>query len=382
MVSCQALYSISSKLALALGESNVPFSGMNMIFAGDFVQLPPVNATSLFSGNHEPDPFHRSRQRLTDQKAAIGKLIWHQVTTVVILKQNMRQKTDSPEDIKFRTALSNIRTIRSGKDGPHFEDDALHNVSIITAVNSHKDKINEIGSARYARETGQELEVFYSEDSLGSNNDGNSWRPQGAKKRPEMLWHAHPSTTSYNIAGKLGICVGLPVMIRHNEATELCITKGQEGKIVGWQSDFGLRKQPVLDTLFVELIDPPKPIRIPGLPPNVVVLTSRKEKLWCNLPDDSTIQVTRSQIPVLPNITMTYYSSQGKTRPINVVDLNNCRTHFSYYTALSRGTSSAGTIIRQGADYSKITKGINGYLHQEFRELEILNEITRLRYEE
>jgi hypothetical protein len=32
-------------------------------------------------------------------------------------------------------------------------------------------------------------------------------------------------------------------------------------------------------------------------------------------------------------------------------------------------------------DTSKITKGISGYLRQEFRELEILNEITRLRYE-
>ncbi|KAJ6464410.1 hypothetical protein C8R45DRAFT_840437 [Mycena sanguinolenta] len=181
-----------------------------------------------------------------------------------------------------------------------------------------------------------------------------------------MLWYA---------------CIGLPVIIRHNEATELCITKGQEAIVVGWQSDIGERKKPILDTLFVELVDLPKPIQIPGLPANVVALTARKDSIWCNLPDDSTIQVTRSQIPVLPNFAMTDYSSQGKTRPINVVDLNNCRTHFSFYTALSRGTSSAGTFILQGADYSKITKGINGYLRQEFRELEILNEITRLRYE-
>ncbi|KAJ6467368.1 hypothetical protein C8R45DRAFT_838634, partial [Mycena sanguinolenta] len=76
MVSCQALYGISSKLALALGENNEPFGGMNMVFAGDFGQLPPVNATPLFSGNHEPGPLKRSRMHLADQKAAIGKIIW------------------------------------------------------------------------------------------------------------------------------------------------------------------------------------------------------------------------------------------------------------------------------------------------------------------
>ncbi|KAJ6467367.1 hypothetical protein C8R45DRAFT_838606 [Mycena sanguinolenta] len=197
----------------------------------------------------------------------------------------------------------------------------------------------------------------------------------------ELLWHAHPSTTTYNVPGKLSLCVGLPVMIRYNEATELCITKGQEARVVRWHSSIGSRKQKILDSLFVELVDPPKQIRVPGLPANVVVLTANKQKTWCNLPDDSTVQITRSQVPVLPNFAMTDYSSQGKTRHINVVDLNNCRTHFSFYTALSRGTSSEGTIILQGADYSKITRGISGYLRQEFRELEALNEITRLRYE-
>ncbi|KAK6974296.1 hypothetical protein R3P38DRAFT_2584368, partial [Favolaschia claudopus] len=74
-------------------------------------------------------------------------------------------------------------------------------------------------------------------------------------------------------------------------------------------------------------------------------------------------------------------ASQGKTRTYNVVDLHNCKDAFSYYTALSRGSSSAGTAIVQGMDASKITKGISGHLRQEFRELEILNEITRRKYE-
>ncbi|KAF8870506.1 hypothetical protein BD779DRAFT_1455303, partial [Infundibulicybe gibba] len=78
---------------------------------------------------------------------------------------------------------------------------------------------------------------------------------------------------------------------------------------------------------------------------------------------------------------MTDYASQGKTRAYNVVDLNNCYLHQSYYTALSRSASAAGTIILQGFDAKKITGGASGALRQEFRELEFLDEITRLTYE-
>jgi hypothetical protein len=87
------------------------------------------------------------------------------------------------------------------------------------------------------------------------------------------------------------------------------------------------------------------------------------------------------QIPVLPNFAMTDYASQGKTRKINVVDLNSCRSHMAYYTALSRGATCEGTVIIQGFDDRKITCGASEYLRQEFRELEILDEVTRLSYE-
>ncbi|KAF8205242.1 hypothetical protein K438DRAFT_1579668 [Mycena galopus ATCC 62051] len=183
------------------------------------------------------------------------------------------------------------------------------------------------------------------------------------------------------MAGKLRLCIGMPVMLRHNDATELCITKGQEATVVGWKAAVGSRGQKILDCLFVKLIQPPKTIQVPGLPENVVALTKASKKIWCSLPDDRSIHISREQVLVLPNFAMTDYASQGKTRPFNVVDLNNCRTHFSYYTALSRGTTSAGTAILQGFDSRKITRGISGFLRQELRELEILNELTKLQYE-
>ena len=38
------------------------------------------------------------------------------------------------------------------------------------------------------------------------------------------LWSQPPSSTDKHIAGKLSLCIGLPVMIRYNFATEMCMT--------------------------------------------------------------------------------------------------------------------------------------------------------------
>ncbi|KAJ7833950.1 hypothetical protein B0H14DRAFT_2273477, partial [Mycena olivaceomarginata] len=162
-----------------------------------------------------------------------------------------------------------------------------------------------------------------------------------------------------NIPGQLRLCVGLPVMIRNNEAAELCITKGQEATVVGWQEAKGSSEQTIPDTLFVKLTDPPKTTQIPGLPENVISVGAHS-----HLPDDMIVNISRQQVPVLPNFAMTDYSSQGKTQPLNVCDLTNCKTHFSYYASLSRGTSADGTVILQGFDTSLITSGISGFLRQ------------------
>ncbi|KAJ6591888.1 hypothetical protein B0H10DRAFT_1691920, partial [Mycena sp. CBHHK59/15] len=172
--------------------------------------------------------------------------------------------------------------------------------------------------------------------------------------------------TSEGISGRLSLCLGMPIMIKNNDATELCITKGQEGVVVGWQAAVGNEGQCILDTLFVKLIDPPEPINIPGLAENVVALPKASKKIWCTFPNDMIVSVMRGKVLILPNFFMTDYSSQGKTRKYNVLDLHNCKTHFSYYTCLSRSSTADGTLIVQGFDPSMITRGISGYLRQEF----------------
>jgi hypothetical protein len=278
-------------------------------------------------------------------------------------------------------------------DQPKLSNKDFRNVSIITALNAQKDRINELGSVRFAAETGQTLTHFYSIDRFCSPPDAAVKQPRGKKSKAsgkhmsseislalqKIIWNLPHSATNH-FPGKLSLCIGMPVIIRNNDATELCITKGREGH-VGWQAGKGIHGQLVLNTLFIKLDNPAKIIKIDGLPENVVPITRGSKNIECTFSSDLKEHIHRSQVWVLPNFSMTDYTSQGKTRPKNTVNLSNCRSHQSYYTCLSRSATASGTIIVQSFSPRLITSGASGYLRQEFCELELLDEITKLRYE-
>ena len=399
MLSARDLYRINLQLSKVFDVAHAPFGGLNLVFSGDFAQLPPAvggEHVSLYSrtiGTVSTD--------MKSQEEAVGKALWHQITTVVILRENMRQTKQSAEDGKLRTCLENMRykactpddiaflrtRISSSVPGrPSICHEQFRDVSIITGTNLYKDEINKLGAIRFAQETGQSLTNFFSDDSPRVTQ-ADPDEVKGVKRVAELtsemkdgLWSQPPSSTDKHIAGKLSLCIGLPVMIRYNFATEMCMTRGQEGFVHGWQSKTGSSGQSVLDTLFVKLKDPPSHVQVPGLPENVVPVYPTTTNVRVTLPNDEKYYVAHTQVEVLVNFAMTDFASQGKTRPYNVSDLNNLRSHQSYYTALSRSATAEGTLILQGFDPRQVVGGCSGALRQEFRELELLDNITKLRY--
>src|ERR1700692_2748261 len=171
------MYKISAQATKSHGVHDEPFGGINFIFAGDFAQLPPAQSGAPLYTGSVGTQLH-SGQSIEQQESAIGKA-WHQITTVVILRQNMRQAKQTLEDAKLRTALENMRyksctpddiaflhtrIAGKGPNDPKLAQKRFRNVSIITARNAQRDMINELGCERFAVENNQNLETFYSID--------------------------------------------------------------------------------------------------------------------------------------------------------------------------------------------------------------------------
>ncbi|KAE9395678.1 hypothetical protein BT96DRAFT_825918 [Gymnopus androsaceus JB14] len=87
---------------------------------------------------------------------------------------------------------------------------------------------------------------------------------------------------------------------------------------------------------------------------------------------------------------MTDYNSQGRTLQYNLVNLQYANKFQGIYTSLSRSSSHKGTLIMQGLSkdvIQMITEGLHGrkqsnnFLRQEYCELELLDEITKCKYE-
>ncbi|EJD37259.1 hypothetical protein AURDEDRAFT_73413 [Auricularia subglabra TFB-10046 SS5] len=296
----------------------------------------------------------------------------------------MRFKQCDGEDIHFLKSL--VAGSPSRRD--HLSSSEFRHVSIITGLNSHRDAINSIGCKKFALDCSESLETFYSVDTVGDGDDVESgYRKKGRKRwlaniadsLKSVLWEL-PHYDSSNIPGVIHICRGMPVIIKKNLATECGVTNGGEGIVVDWISHNISSDRKTLDVVFIKLTNGSLDVQVENLPPNVVPVCAEEETIKCLLPDDTHISVRRKQVCILPNFAMTDYASQGKTRPVNVVDLHNLHSHQAYYTALSRGAHAAYTLIIQGFSASKIMGGLSSDLLSEFRDIEILDDITRLEY--
>ena len=100
-----------------------------------------------------------------------------------------------------------------------------------TTATYTRDAINDIKSRAFAKRNRQVLEVFHSVDvwDMGKYQkvvpgatDG-SYDPK--RLQQEYVWRV-PPCSSNQVAGVLKICKGMPVMLKHNEATEVCATNG------------------------------------------------------------------------------------------------------------------------------------------------------------
>src|SRR6266511_613600 len=98
MIGCRLLLQIHEALCEAKENSNI-FGGINIIFVGDFAQLPPVGDVKSYS--------HIAKEKIgtnTGQKNVFGKLLWCSINKIIILRELVHQ--DVQKDMSFTELLS------------------------------------------------------------------------------------------------------------------------------------------------------------------------------------------------------------------------------------------------------------------------------------
>lgn len=99
-------FMLSLHQALTEAKSNpAPFGGVNIVFAGDFAQLPPVGQVRLFTKLNTKLSARSGTMR--GQRNVLGKLLWLHVKKVVLLHRPMRQA--GSENAHFVDLLGRLR---------------------------------------------------------------------------------------------------------------------------------------------------------------------------------------------------------------------------------------------------------------------------------
>ena len=354
MIGCQFLCQISEALTEAKGNTNA-FGNINIIFAGDFAQLGPVGDSRLFS---HVDTNNIARSNSTHgKKIMFGKLLWLSITTVVILTEIMRQS--GPENIPFTQCLDRLR-IGNCTDSDYdllntcILDNAHENIHssewktapIIVSDNATKDALNTRLAAKFAADTGQKLEWYYSTDKRA----GNTLTDPQLK---ETLQQLHSGQTNYRL-GKIPLVKGMPVLINQNFDVEGGIVNGSTGTIesIRYRTDENGDRHLISCTVLVQDCTDDA---LPHLQPyHIPILEDTVDMTFIHPFSKRKCTIHRSQIPILPAFAMTVHKAQGQSLNNVIIDLDCCSGTESPYVMVSRATSLAGLLILRPFHKNKI----------------------------
>lgn len=359
MVGCGLMYDISVALCAAKGEPNTAFGAVNMIFAGDFFQLPPVGQVRLYA-HIDKYSYAKSKQKrgsglrtLTastalGQKNICDKLLWLSVHTVIMLDKPMRQV--GPENEQFVSLLGRLRHGRcTNADFDVLNSHLLQNLTvdwhadpwkqapIVVNENAMKDKLNVQATYDFAKQTGRPLHWYYAEDKIARTSV-----PPGPLADRLMEFDSGKSNQRL---GKIPLVIGMPVIISQNFDVQGGVVNGSFGilKSVRYNLDVDGRRHAI--SCVVEVEDTEEGI-VPGLPLHHVVALEDDTAIKLEHPyTHKKCTLHRIQLPIQPGFAMTAYKAQGKTFDGIVINLVDCQGTESPYVMVSRATTLEGLAI-------------------------------------
>ncbi|KAK6997322.1 PIF1-like helicase-domain-containing protein [Favolaschia claudopus] len=387
LLGAELLAEIDQLLRFIKGDSR-PFGGVIIVFSGDFYQLPPVQQTALYTPVVTEFRSKKSNER--QYMARLGRLAWKQVDTVIELTEQNRMRDDlqyAEAVLRLRkrqcndddVALFNSRMMKSNKTntgiglGP--DDPQYHSASLIVRTNKEREALNDAKTLSECKDR----VICASRDFI----DGHEIEDIGLRKFILNL-NMTKFTSKGALPGFISVYRGMPVILRHhNPCPPLGIANGSQGSVADFAVETDKCGLNVLKWTLVHF--PLSDVNLPGLPERHVLLSPIDSTFTTATPgclsSDGTskkVRVKRMQADYEIGFAVTGHSSQGKTLPVVVTDLNIGGS--AAYVAASRPTTRQGLIILEEVCKGTLNKPLPHDLFLESKRLEALEHNTRVRH--
>ncbi|KAE8195384.1 hypothetical protein CF335_g5110 [Tilletia laevis] len=325
----EVMADIDQALRIGTQKLDEPFGGINVIFAGDLCQLPPVASSPLYTVKSGAAQSAEVRTKIE-----LGRAAWLQLVEVVDFDQQMRMKDPQMAETLSRLRLrecteayadlfnGNVLRSRSNKAGATLQ---AHTGAIALArTNETVRVLNLRKAAVQAQSTSNTLVISHAQDSSTSKL---------SETQRRALLSYNGSARSRSAIGRVPLFVGMPVVYRGpNISVTLGITNGTFATVAGWdleRDEWGL----TVPRGVVLQFSPGAKWTMTGLPSGCLPISPGTSTFnflntGSTTPTSTTQgastttasqRVSRKQFPVQPGFAMTIHSAQGVTSDSGVI---------------------------------------------------------------
>ncbi|RXW17503.1 hypothetical protein EST38_g8344 [Candolleomyces aberdarensis] len=381
MVGLQLNGQINQGLQLAK-ENNRPYGGINIIFAGDFAQLPPPGQTKLFASLSTSYLCAKT----TGQQVIHGKLLWLSMNKVVMLSKPERQ--DGAANERFVELLSRLREgkcnsedydvlctrVLSPDHASLFQDRSSpwKASPIIVTDNATKDALNEACAIQFALDNEQELHWYHARDLRSGKEIENV--------EICKLLQTYDSGKTKQRLGRIPLCIGMPVLVAQNFDVQGGVVNGSRGVVKSLRYCHDLQGRRVLTSCIVNIPNSTQEV-MPGLEAHDMPIIADSVNISLQIPfTHESITIERQQVAIVPAFSMTAHRAQGQTLEHVVIDLEACNGSEAPYVMLSRATALSGVFIFRPFLRKRIMNPQSDDMLIEMHRLRMLSLETALEY--
>lgn len=414
MLSKTFLATLSRNIAIGMEgspgfHSGQSFGGLNVILCGDLHQFPPVAC-------RKREALYHSINANDSVDAQIGRRIYEEFTTVVILKEQMRVTDPTWRDFlvhlrhgrvetrhlkMLRTLLLKRPPVRPADNQPAQVIDPLHSpgppitnapinfdshpwndAALITPRHAVRMRWNQAAAQKWCSDSQHPLFICPALETIKGE-------PLTLEERYALANHAKNSKRGRkkDLPETIHLAIGMKVMVTNNLQTDLDITNGARGVIVDIllhrneppPEDGSLVALKFLPECVLVKLDRTRAAALPHLEEGVIPIQPVSSKTQIHVRGKART-VTRVQFPMTGAYAFTDYRAQGQTIPYVVIDIasppSGGLSLFNLYVALSRSSGRNTIRLLREFDDETFLQGHEPELIDEDDRLEGLDDIT------